>query len=822
MPKSSRAKKVYSEPAFCAVVLGKCPYPVEQLDAGITLAYPFRSWTKDWADRMVQQRKSTGASTYAPHKHYSSNYLICDVCREIRSRPVHLSEVTEPNWNVFYEAGFAFGSDKVMVLADDANVDLRRSRLVFPEYLRASYHNDSELLKKLGEAVAKPALRISSITATADPRRLYFVDPGIESEQVKDLKRLLRRSRVLEYSAPAGGLARLPTLQSEIYEIVSARAIVGLLLPENYINQDILNARTCFLIGVAVAQRKPTLLLVQEPAPHGPADLHMLTKPFGSIATMHAIVGGWLTSIGAPLAVTAAKRRKDILQIDLGNAWAERDPYLAEYFLETPQFRRAREARVTVFLGRRGTGKSAIALTLARDAETNRALALQLTRPETFEMQELQDAYLKVTSRGDTAHWKLVLGALWKYLLLSQLAWMYIRHFANSNPEPIELAELRKLINLIPHEEDFVDAVLAVTDWATGSSPEAIKAFMGELSRQKVYAPFVALADRVPGRLILDNLDVTWDTSHEQSRFVLASLIREAERLNQHFNDQLAVLLFLRLDIYNIVKLADPDIDKQTREYLGWNRERLIELVGLRLRFLLNLSGTPLDAWTDVFPTTIEGLAAPDYLLSRTLMRPRELIKLCDLAIERAQGRRASKVSESDVIEAVEEYSEMLLTDLHGEYLIELPDLYYFVLELTSSEWPKAMDDMRAVVRRASEREGAAGRAHAWHSTAEPETVIRRLYEVGVLGLAARRAGELKTVFTPQRDWTSAYAATRTRVRVTPGRRKRREEWSEPLVVLHPALHPVLGAAEARARGDYVRAEWIGGDTKAARPSEKS
>lgn len=815
MARKGTTQKPYSEPAFCAVVSGKCPFPVELLDTGVTLAYPFRAWTKDWADRLVRQRKSVGESTYAPHKRFSSNYLICDVCREIRARPVHLSEVTEPNWNVYYEAGFAFGSDKLMVLAEDANVDLGRSRMVFPEYLRATYHHDAELLTKLSDALTRPSFRISSITATLDPGRLYFVDPGVESEQILELKRHLRRARTLDYSAPAGGLARLPTLQAEIYEIVAARAILGLLLPQNYVNQDVLNARTCFLVGVAVALQRPALLLVQEPVPDGPADLHMLTRPFGSIATMRSIVNAWLSTVGKTSDPTPAPKRKDLLQIDLGNAWAERDPMLGEYFLETSHFRRARDASVTVFLGRRGTGKSAIALTLAREGETDKSVAFRSIRPEAFEMQELQEAYEKVTERGSPKHWKLVLGALWKYLLLSQLAWTYIKHYENASPQPTELDELRRIIGLVPHDEDFVDGVLAVTTWASQASAEAIKSFMGELSRQRIYAPFIALSRRTPGRLILDNLDVTWDTSHEESRFVLASLIREAERLNQHFDQHVAVLLFLRTDIYNIVKLADPDIDKQTREHLGWNREALIELVGLRMRFLLGLHGTPQEAWNEMFPPTIEGVAAPDYFVSQTLMRPRELIKLCDLAIERAQGRRAKRVTESDVLRAIQDYSEMLLTDIHGEYLIELPDLYYFALELSSTDWPKGMDEMRGLIRRASEREGAVGRVHAWHSSVEPDVVIRKLYEIGVLGLAARSVTKvMKTVFSYDREWAGAYAAMRQRLRIAPGRHTRKETWAEPLVVLHPALRGVLAAGTGPRRGDYVQSRWIRGDTQ--------
>ncbi len=813
MPRSPKAKArttptaaPYSQPAFCAVVGAQCPYPVQVLDGGLTLAYPFRAWMKDWADRLVALRKQNHKSTYAPHKHFSTNYLICDVCKEIRARPIHLSEVSEPNSNVYYEAGFAFGSDKLVMLAEDINKDLARARIVFPEYLRASYRHDEELLAKVEEAMGATALTISRVTATPDPRRLYFVDPGVQSTQILDLKKSLRRSRILQYSAPAGGLARLPTLHAEIYEVKSARAVLGLLLPHDYVNQDVLNARTCFLIGVAVALEKPVLLLAQEPNVFGPADLQMLVQPFASVATMQRIVQQWLGGIGTSSAPSSTTSRRSLLEIDLGNAWAERDPMLDEYFLETAQYRSAREASTTVFLGRRGTGKSAIALSLGREGQSDRSKVFKSIRPEAFEMEELQRAYEKVTARGSPQHWKLVLGAVWRYLLLSQLAWAYLKHFEGVHEEPAELGPLRELVALVPHDEDFVDAVLAVTTYAAEVDNDELRAFMGQLSRQRILAPFISLSRRLPARLVLDNLDVTWDVDNVNGRFVLASLIRESERLNQRFDQSIAVLLFLRSDIYNVVKLADPDIDKQSREHLSWSHDGLVEVIGLRLRYLLDSKGSPSDAWAEVFPHTVQGFAAPDFFISRTLRRPRELIKLCDLAIEYGQARKAKRVSETDVLKAIDDYSEMLLTDIHGEYLVELPDLYYFMLEFSSLDWPLGMDDMRGAVRKAAEREGHAGRKHAWHSESPIDTVIKKLYEVGAIGLAARNDdGTLRTLFSYERDWPVAYGGMRTKLRLGRARRARKETWAEPLVVLHPAFHPVLGAHASRSRGPAIR-----------------
>src|SRR6266849_1910716 len=329
---------------------------------------------------------------------------------------------------------------------------------------------------------------------------------------------------------------------------------------------------------------------------------------------------------------------------------------------------------------------------------------------------------------------------------------------------------------------------------------------MASMSRRSLYKPFVELSREVPARVVLDNLDVSWDTSHEFSRFVLASLVRESEKLNQQFDQNAAILLFLRSDIYNIVKLADPDIDKQSRERMVWDTQSLLDIVGLRLKHLLSMrKGTATDAWYSVFPATVEGQASHDFMLTRTLFRPRELIKLCASAIEIAQARKAKRVSESDVLAALQPYSEAFLTDLHGEYLIELPDLYYFMLEFAQQSWPKGMDEFRGLVRSALRNEGIAGRGHAWHGdSSSTDGIVERLYDIGVLGLATRRRTEVAAVFSYRQEWRSAWAATLRRVSRRYGRGGVKASWEEPLVMLHPGLWPALGATVSERHGAYI------------------
>lgn len=797
------AKREYSRPAFCAVVRGECPFPVEIEDQGVTLAYPFVDYRKDWATRTRETLKAAEIPAFAPHERFGSNYLICNVCKEIRSRPLHLSEVSQPNWNVFFEAGLAFGFGKTMVLTEDANENVDRARQVFSHQLRLSYHFVEELTDQLLQVDPQSSLNISSVVASTNPKTVYFLDPGIDSDYTRALRKHLSRLRKYRYAAPEGGVLRSPTMHSLVYDIKSAGSVVGLLVPGTYKNFDIVNSRSCFLLGVAVAQEKPVLVLMQEPTPVGPADLSMLTEPCGSVPTMIAAVNNWLEASQQPArpATPELSPPASILEIDLGNAWAERDSWLENYFVETGEYRRASEARSTVFLGRKGAGKSAIAIRLTDPEIQGRGMAVRLVQPEEFEMSELQQAYLSVERQG-SPDWHLVMNAIWRYLLLVELALAYKDHFKSKADKPAELDTVLEILNVVPHKGEFVEAVLAVAKFARAASESQLRDFMRSLSADKVYQPFKALARRNPARVVIDNLDAMWDAAHAGGRYVLASLIREAERFNQHLAPRVSVVLFMRTVIYDAVKLTDPDIDKQSRERIRWDRDSLVEVIGARLKYLLDLGKVPTrEAWYSVFPDTVEGIDSIDFFVGLTMRRPRELIKLCASAIELAQARRDKRVSETDVLNAWDVYSDDMLTDLHGEYLVELPDLYYFCLELADKTWPASLDEVRSLVRAGARSEMQQGRQHEWLEEAQrnPNATIRHLYEIGILGLT----GNGHELFAYDREWLGAFARTRQAVERRYKRKATKTEWLEPKIALHPGLLPILAGRDAEGSARY-------------------
>ncbi|MGH7660112.1 MAG: P-loop ATPase, Sll1717 family, partial [Vulcanimicrobiaceae bacterium] len=73
------------------------------------------------------------------------------------------------------------------------------------------------------------------------------------------------------------------------------------------------------------------------------------------------------------------------------------------------------------------------------------------------------------------------------------------------------------------------------------------------------------------------------------------------------------------------------------------------------------------ELWPMFFESHVDGVESFSYILSRTLMRPRDLIRFLRACVNAAVNRGHERVSEADIKFAEEEYSEDQLQDISFE-----------------------------------------------------------------------------------------------------------------------------------------------------------
>jgi hypothetical protein len=125
--------------------------------------------------------------------------------------------------------------------------------------------------------------------------------------------------------------------------------------------------------------------------------------------------------------------------------------------------------------------------------------------------------------------------------------------------------------------------------------------------------------------------------------------------------------IFLRTDIYDVLKTHAREPDKINPQLIQWRDEELLIRV-LEDRYLANRSskssGAPDSLWTDVFCAEVNSLPTRDYVLWRALPRPRDIIFLGNAALTTAINRRHDKVHAQDFSHAESLYSRFAVEAL--------------------------------------------------------------------------------------------------------------------------------------------------------------
>ena len=140
----------------------------------------------------------------------------------------------------------------------------------------------------------------------------------------------------------------------------------------------------------------------------------------------------------------------------------------------------------------------------------------------------------------------------------------------------------------------------------------------------------------------------------------------EATRKLQHQLEERGVefrcLVFIRTDVHEHLVRRTPDRDKDTSIRLDWDDPGVFqELIRLRICASTGVDGEFPEVWQTYFASHVAAEDSFGYMLDRTLMRPRDLLKFVQRAVEVSLNRGHAKVSAEDILQAEQRYSEDML-----------------------------------------------------------------------------------------------------------------------------------------------------------------
>lgn len=183
--------------------------------------------------------------------------------------------------------------------------------------------------------------------------------------------------------------------------------------------------------------------------------------------------------------------------------------------------------------------------------------------------------------------------------------------------------------------------------------------------------------------VVIDDLDQNW--IDDDSKYKLISSLLDTIKF---FIDipNLKILIAMRADLLNATNLATNRQNEKDTAFtlkLNWNKSMLKDLLDKRIEYLFKFKYSKKDTVksNDIFSDQIENDNSLEYILNRTMMRPRDLITYVNYCILSADNTK--HITPQNIISATEDFKYDRLTSLKSEWHQLYPNLEFYIKALS-------------------------------------------------------------------------------------------------------------------------------------------
>lgn len=613
-----------------------------------------------------------------------------DLIREqILDADLLLADITYPNFNVFYEIGYAAAVGKPVVPTLDVAVEKAAKRVndlgLFDTTGWATYSNAEELSRVLSDwptlgwenRYRKPKDHSQPLFLLDCLQRTDFrnhIVSAIEHSHVKhrafdplEVPRLTAAQAIADISASAGAI--IPIINAEIVDSLRH------------------NLRAAFLIGLAHGFEMDVLALQYENDP-APADYrNFITNSTYRRETVRHVETYCAQTLIRNQEISPSSRDDLGLlsQIDLGSPVAEYETQqLTAYFVKTAEFARALRAEGAVVTGRKGSGKSAVYFQVLDQLNRDRGRCIVDLRPASHNLSEMRESLLSVVSVGVFDH---TIAAFWQYVILSEIL-LKIREAvlpkSKNNfalQERVRAVEVEFSLDEGVVSGDFTTRLASAIDVVVKTlqrvKPDEVRSvitnFLFEKPIPRLREAILSFTDYFQEIVILvDDLDKGWPPLQVEKHDVatLKHLIEVLNRIQRDLRKHgltFKHLMFIRSDVYERLVEETSDRGKYNVINVDWSDpEQLRHLLHERVITGLDKDHHQ-DVWNAVNPSLSNGRTAIDQMIDSSLRRPRFLIDLMERTLSFAINRGHGFVDAADVAEGLRQMSLYLVSDFAYE-----------------------------------------------------------------------------------------------------------------------------------------------------------
>jgi len=665
-------------------------------------------------DAVVRVNAGQGPLTFQTWEHndVAGRPLTLPVMSGIEQTQVLVADVTRLNFNVTYEVGYAIGFQRRVVLVKHSAItgdDALVLRTGIFDTLGYETYSDAEGLA----AILQRTLDLTPLKVEEEPDKkapAYLLETPVRTPDMTRIVARVKRARLFYRSFTPSEDARLSATDAIRHVSKSIGVLVPLLSPE-FQDANVHNIRAAFVAGLAHGMGRVTLVL-QDGRHIVPLDLRDAAETYMNLDDINRHVerfAGDVYEILQKTDVIAAVPSSLLQRISLGDPMAENEfQSLAAYYVPTDEYNRALRGEVNLVVGRKGTGKTALFFQVRDRIRKDRQNVVIDLKPEGYQLLKLKENVLDLLSEGAKAH---LITAFWEYLLFLEICRKLLEKDRSKYRFDSSLVEKYKTLEHLyrggpgSSEGDFSERLLLLSQEIIDAYQRAYgKAEDVRLTADEVtnllHATTIAdlrdaLADYLSQKeqvlVLFDNLDKGWSYKGIGTGdiLILRCLIDAAGKVQREMRKaevKMSCIVFVRNDIYELLMDSSPDFGKEARASLDWSDPDLLrEVLRKRLAQSFTENVSFAQVWGLICVSHFEGEETSQFLIDRSMMRPRNLLKLLGYCKSFAVNLNHEKIEAEDITKGLHSYSSDLVLEADREIADVEPSgrdlLYEFVGE---------------------------------------------------------------------------------------------------------------------------------------------
>ncbi len=667
----------------------------------------------------------------------SGKLIIDEICDEIDACDIFLCEISNLNNNVLFELGYASAKQKkIFIFINETISGVKESFDRFGLLKSTGYvtYSNSDHMKNSiissyevkDNNYFEEILNNSRIENTS--KTIFYMKTPIETEASIALSQFISNQKTniivddpLEVSQQS--------ISWYIEKLLNSNGALFHLMSENYLEYKNHNAKISFISGLAYGIDLPSQILVGSPY-SSPIDFKEKILIYRSAQQCKQFAQDWYhvhekvfleNKSNAIFTINQMKALNDLQKIDLGDNVTENEmDSIFNYYVKTYSYDEALRRNNCIFIGRKGSGKTANLVNIANDLELNKQNHVCIIKPVAYEIEGILQVLNTNISRAESGY---LIESIWKYLIYTELAksiyFVIIKQSVNylkndCELELIEFVEMNREI-ILPEFSVRLDHVVRQLQTLNNHDSNGIEAHQIKVS-ELIHDTIIKKLRTIVGNycskkkkvtVLIDNLDKAWSIGADiemLSRFIFG-LLDVGHLIIQDFSREdhwrqpvnLALIIFLREDIYSQMAQFVPERDKLTVQKIIWEDPEILLRV-IEERFSENNS---IDIWNKFFCEFVNGIEVKKFLIDNVIPRPRDIITLVKAALNKAISRKHLKIEQEDIYDALETYSGFAFETLISEIGPQHKGIREFLYEFSGRNAVVTRDDIIAAIKNA-------------------------------------------------------------------------------------------------------------------------